>query len=287
MRRLIVAGLLAALSATAAGGAQPLAVVAVESVYGDIAKQIGGSSVTVTSVLANTDQDPHEFEASPRTARALAAAKLVICNGAGYDPWVRRLLSAAPSSSPVMIEVAELAGKRAGDNPHLWYDVTAVSALADALAVKLAEIDPEHRQAYAAGLAAFSASLKPLLDRIAVLRARYAGMPVTATEPLFDYMADALGLAMRHTGFQLAVMNGTEPGAKTVAAFEKDLRGHAVKVLLYNAQTGQALTERMRRVASEAGVPVVTITETLPPGKTYVEWMLSQLDALDSALARR
>ena len=129
--------------------------------------------------------------------------------------------------------------------------------------------------------------MQPLRERIAGFRARYAGVPVTATEPVFEYMADALGLAMRNARFQLAVMNGTEPSARTIAAFEKDLRGHAVKVLLYNTQTGQTLAGRMLTIATESGIPVVNITESQPPNKAYVEWMLAQLEALDLALRGR
>ena len=110
---------------------------------------------------------------------------------------------------------------------------------------------------------------------------------MAATEPVFQYMADALGLSMRHERLQLAVMNGTEPGPRTIAAFEQDLRGRAVKALPYNSQTQQALALRMREIALEAGIPVVTITKTLPPGRSYVEWMLAQLDALDGALGGR
>ena len=62
------------------------------------------------------------------------------------------------------------------------------------------------------------------------------------------------------------MMNDTEPGAGAIAAFEHDLRTHAVKVLLYNRQTSGALAERMRRIAEQAGVPVVVVTETEPPG---------------------
>ncbi len=90
---------------------------------------------------------------------------------------------------------------------------------------------------------------------------------------------------MRNDRFQLAVMNGTEPSAAAVAAFERDLRTHAVKVLFYNSQTGEALSARMREIALEAGVPVVAITETEPQGLSYQAWMLRQLDALDRALA--
>jgi zinc/manganese transport system substrate-binding protein len=273
--------------AVSAARAGPVAIVAVESVYGDIAGRIGGGDVSVTSVLVSADQDPHEFEASAETARLLARAKLVIYNGAGYDPWVARLLAAAPSKSREVIEIARVARRKTGDNPHLWYDAAAMSAVAAAIAAKLGEIDPAHRPEYAAGLAALDASMAPLREKIAAMRGEYAGTPVTATEPVFEYMADALGLVMRNSRFQLAVMNGTEPGASTIAAFERDLRHRAVKALLYNTQTGEALAARMRRIADEAGVPVVAMTETLPPGKTYEQWMLSQLDALDRALSRR
>jgi len=286
-RRGVVAASLALGLAASAAGADPIAIVAAESVYGDIARQIGGSNVSVKSIQENPDQDPHEFEAAPATARVIADARLVIHNGAGYDAWVGRLLSAARSDSRVLIDVAGLVHRKAGDNPHVWYDLGAVSALAAALGARLARLDPAHAAEYGRGVAAFEASLDPLRSRIAALRARYAGTPVTATEPVFGYMTEALGLAMRNMRFQLAVMNETEPGARTIAAFEDDLRRRAVKVLIYNPQSGQALGERMVSLARRSGVPVVPITETLPPGKTYQQWMASQLDALDRALAEQ
>ena len=130
--------------------------------------------------------------------------------------------------------------------------------------------------------------MRPLVERIAEMRKKYAGSAVTATEPVFGYMADALGLKMRNGRFQLAVMNGTEPSAKDIAAFEKDLRTRAVKVLLLQ-QPDQAarLAERMRTIAADAGVPVVGVTETEPQGMTYQQWMTSQLDALARALGER
>src|SRR5208283_5223403 len=180
---------------------------------------------------------------------AMAAADLVIYNGIGYDAWAAKLLAVADVPGREIIDVATLARKNAGDNPHLWYDPAAVSALGEALAARLTRLRPEQGPAYARGLATFDMAMQRLRQRIAALRARYAGTAVTATEPLFDYMADALGLVMRNGRFQLAVMNGTEPGASAIAAFEHDLRSHAVKVLLYNRQTSQAVAERMRRVA--------------------------------------
>ena len=281
----IVRGLLALAIVASAASAEPVRVVAAENVYGDIARQIGGANVAVTSILTNPSQDPHAFEAGASAARAIADARLVIVNGIDYDPWAVKLLSASRPAGREVIDVAKLAGKRSGANPHLWYDTTAVSALAAAVASGLTRIDPAHGSDYAARLARFEASMAPLRETIAALRAKHAGTPVTATEPVFEYMSVALGLEMRNGRFQLAVMNGTEPSATAIAAFEKDLRSRAVAVLLYNGQTSQTLAVRMRAVALEAGVPVVPITETEPQGQSYQQWMLSQLDALDRALA--
>jgi zinc/manganese transport system substrate-binding protein len=286
MRHLIVGGFTAFVMTVSTAAAAPVTVVAAENFYGDIARQIGGAHVAVTSILTNPDQDPHEFEASPSTARAFADAAVVIVNGAGYDGWAEKLLSASPAASRAVVVVAALVHKTAGDNPHVWYDPAVMSALAQALCGLFVKIDPVHQDDYVRRLTTFRRSIKPLEDQITEMRTKYSGKPVTATEPVFGYMAAALGLDMRNAGFQLAVMNDTEPSAGAVAAFEKDLRARTVKVLLYNAQTSQALTRRMQKIATQAGVPVVGVTETEPRGKDYQEWMLSQLNALDRALAR-
>jgi zinc/manganese transport system substrate-binding protein len=286
--RLLIGGVALALALAApAVRAEPVKVVAAEKVYGDIAEQIGGASVAVVSILAHPDQDPHEFEAGAATARLIADAKLVIYNGADYDPWAAKLVSASRSRPREVIEVARLLHKVPGANPHVWYDTATVSALAAVLSAKLAGLDAEHGPDYAGRLASFEAAMAKLREHIAAMRAKYAGTAVTATEPVFDYMADALGLKMRNGRFQLAVMNGTEPSAASIAAFERDLRTRTVKVLFYNIQTGQALAERMRAIARESGVPVVSVTETEPEGQRYQEWMASQLDALDRALGGR
>lgn len=284
MWKLIFGGFLGCAIALSAAHADPIKVVAAENFYGDVIQQIGGANVSVTSILTNPDQDPHEFEASASTARAIADARLVVYSGADYDPWAVKLLSASKSPSRQVIEVAKLVKKKAGDNPHVWYDPATMPAFATAVAAVLVKLDPAHQADYKAGLAAFTTSMATLNDRVAALRTAHAGTPATATEPVFGYMADAVGLKMRNGRFQIAVMNDTEPSAAEIAAFEKDLRTHAVKVLLYNSQTSEALTERMKKIAQDAGVPIVGVTETEPPGQNYQAWMLSQLDALDKAL---
>jgi zinc/manganese transport system substrate-binding protein len=281
----ILAFALATSLGLAAAEAEPIAVVAAENFYGDVAEQVGGSAVTVTSILTNPDQDPHLFEASVSTARALAAARIVIYNGADYDPWMSKLLAASRATGRITIEVAKLVGKKAGDNPHLWYDPATMPAVAKALAAQLAKLDPDHRSDYEARRDAFDASLEPIDEKIAALRQRYAGTAITATEPVAGYMAEAIHLKVRNPRFQLAIMNNTEPSASEIAAFQKDLKTRAVKVLLYNSQTSEELTEKMRSIAKGSGVPIVGVTETEPAGKKYQDWMLSELAALETGLS--
>jgi zinc/manganese transport system substrate-binding protein len=271
----------------ASARAGPIAIVAAENFYGDVAEQVGGSAVTVTSILTNPEQDPHLFEASASTARDLAAARVVIFNGAAYDPWMSKLLAASRVKERITIEVATLVGKKAGDNPHLWYDPATMPAVAKTLATELSKLDPDRRGDYAARRDAFDASLKPIGDKIASLRQRYAGTAVTATEPVAGYLAEAIDLRIRNQHFQLAIMNSTEPSASEIAAFQKDLRTRIVKVLLYNSQASEELTRRMRGIAKDARVPVVGVTETEPAHTTYQDWMLSELSALETALAGR
>jgi zinc/manganese transport system substrate-binding protein len=262
----------------------PIDIVAAENFYGDVAGQIGGAQVHVTSILSNPNQDPHLFEASPSVARALSAARIAVYNGIDYDPWMAKLLGAVASAGRQTIVVADLVGRKTGDNPHIWYDPATMLACATAVAAALDADDPAHKAGYDQRLARFTASIAPIQARIAALRQRLAGTPVTATEPVFGYMFGALGMQVRNLGFQLAVMNGTEPSASDVAAFETDLCTHAVRLLVYNAQAADPIAQRMERLAKEAHVPVVGAAETEPPGKTYQAWMQAELDAVADAL---
>jgi len=278
--------LLLAVTTGAAGQEQKLGVVAAENFYGDVAQQIGGEGVEVASVLSNPNQDPHLFETTPTIVRQIAAARIVVFNGAEYDAWMDKLLNAAPRPERTVLAVAALVNRKAGDNPHVWYDPATMPALARALAAAFGKADPAHAADYAARLASFLASLEPIDSKIAEIRDKYAGVAITATEPVFGYMASALGLKMRNERFQMAVMNDTEPSARDIAAFEHDLRERKVRVLLYNKQTGTKLTQRMLDIARRSKVPVVGVTETEPIGMAYQDWILTQLAELQKALAQ-
>jgi zinc/manganese transport system substrate-binding protein len=280
-------GFLTAIAASATAGAADATVklVAAENFYGDIAHQIGGPQVEVVSVISNPNQDPHLFETSPAVLRQLAAARIVIYNGADYDPWMPKLLKVTPRPERTVIVAADLVHKKASDNPHLWYDPVTMPAVARALAAALAKADPTHAADYQARLAVFLGSLKPLNDKIAAIAKKYGGTPVTASEPVFGTMAAALGLKMRNEKFQLSIMNDTEPSARDVAAFERDLKEHKVRVMFYNKQATDKIVQHLVEIARAAKVPVVGVTETVPPGMSFQDWMASEIGDTEKALA--
>jgi len=261
-----------------------IALVAAENFYGNVAQQIGGDRVSVTSILNSPDQDPHLFEVSPAVVRQIAAARIVAYNGADYDPWMGQLLKVTPKPGRVVINAADLVHKQAGDNPHIWYDPATMPAVARALAAAFTAADPAHKDDYAARLKTFLASLDPLNEKIAAIRGKYADVAVTASEPVFGYMAAALKLKMRSERFQLAVMNDTEPSARDVAAMQDDLERRKVKLFLFNSQVSDDLTARLLAIARAAKVPVVGVTETMPPDQSYQDWIAAELGAVEKAL---
>ena len=278
-------GLAAACFFGAPALADPVRIVAAENFYGDLATQIGGANVAVTSILNRPDADPHLFEASAATARALTEARIVIVNGVGYDPWMEKLLKAPQGARPKGDR-----RWRAGRPQSRRQSASVVrSGLHEsrgegARRPDLAAVDPAHEADYEQGEAKFLDSLKPLDDKIAAMRAKFAGQPITASEPVFGDQAGLIGLEVRNEKFALAVMNNAEPTVSEVAAFEDDLKGHKVKAMLYNAQASEPAVQRLVKMARDNGIPVVGVSETEPANTTYQAWMLGQLNALDRAL---
>jgi zinc/manganese transport system substrate-binding protein len=283
MNRLIPA-LAFSLALVLPAAAEPISILAAENFYGEAATAIGGDRVAVESVIVAAGTDPHDFEPPASVARGVADADIVIMNGADYDHWMEHLLEASSGDGRVVIDVASLIGVEEGDNPHIWYDPKAMPALANALADALIAADPAGKADYEARRDAFLATLAPIDTTVADLRARFAGTAVIATEPVFGYMADAIGLTMQNEAFQTAIMNETEPAASDIAAVEDDIRSGRVRVLFYNAQVEDAFTKNLADLARDAGVPVVGVTETQPEGKSFAEWMTETLGATAKAL---
>jgi zinc/manganese transport system substrate-binding protein len=275
----------AAPSAVAVGPAIP--VLGTENFYADLLGEIGGVRVTATSLLSNPNADPHAFDASPQAAVRVADARLVIVNGFGYDDFMRHLLDASPDASRVVIDVQQLLGLPTDANAHVWYDPGTMPKVAAAAEAALARLEPANAAYFAAREQAYLASLAPLGAKIAGLKATYGGSPVAFTEPVAEYLAKAIGLqVLTPAGFQKAIEDGTDPAPADVAAERDLLSGKQVKVLLFNSQVISPLTTQIRDLAVANGIPVVGVTETMPPQyRTYVEWQLAEMDELGQALA--
>ena len=265
-----------------------LAVVAAENVYGDIAQQIGGARVNVSSILSDPNADPHLFDPGSSSGLAVATARVVIQNGLGYDAFMSRLENAAPNAKRSVLTIEDVLGVHGRDaNPHLWYDVPALGQIARAIAASLERADPKHSRAYRAGLARFDASLAPLRREIARIRASFGGATVAYTEPVPGYLTDAAGLRnLAPSSFTRAIEQGTEPPPDAVAAMNALMSHGRIKVLLYNSQAVSPITSRVRAAAVRAHIPVVGVTETLPPHRSFQQWQLAQARQLAAALAR-
>jgi zinc/manganese transport system substrate-binding protein len=274
---------------TARAAPARIPVVAAENFYADVIGQIAGDHVLLTSIINDPNADPHEYETSARDLAAIARARLVIVNGIGYDGFMAKLLRASPNPAREVIVVASLAGRKDGDNKHVWYDPDTMPRLARAVTDALARIDPDSARSYRDWLRLFDTSYKPFTDEVGVLRGKIAGTPIAVTEPVFNYMAEALGLrVITPEEFQRAIEEGEDPPARAMAQMEDHLRTRKAKVLIYNTQTVTPVTEKIKRDAKQVGVPIVGVSETLPPGgMNYQRWMIAQLAALEQALGAR
>jgi zinc/manganese transport system substrate-binding protein len=273
-------------SAPTVSGGNVLKVVAGENFWGSLVSQIGGKDVSVTTMVTDPNADPHDYEATPSDARAVSDADYVILNGAGYDAWGDKLVSASTNPNRKVLKIADLVGKKEGDNPHLWYQPAYVNAAISKIEQDLIALDPEHTDDYQSNYAALQQSLAGYQNAITSIKQQYPATKVAATEDIFVYLTDAAGLTLvTPPAFIQAVGDGNDPPASTVATFENQLKSGEVKVLLYNEQTVTPLTESLKKLAEDKKIPIVGMTETVSPSDAkFQDWMGAQITTLQNAL---
>ena len=262
-----------------------VSVVAVESVYGDIVRQIGGPSVSVTTILSNPNADPHAYEPTTADANAVGAADVVIENGLGYDAFADKLVAASPRGGRVTIVAGSLAGHALGDNPHVWYDVATLRATSHAIAAALEKRMPSRRAMLRANAGRFDAWIDGFERRERAFAGRRAGASVAITEPVFDYVLHAVGMRIATPpSFSHAIEEGNDPAPQDVATMNEILAGRRVGAFVYNRQTVEPSTTRLLETAKAANVPIVPVTETLPANERVQTWIDGELVALEAAL---
>jgi zinc/manganese transport system substrate-binding protein len=267
-----------------AGGKVP--VVAGENFWGSLVSQIGGTHVNVTSIVTDPNADPHEYESSISNAQAVASACLVIVNGAGYDSWAQRLISASGNQHLTVLNVQELLHASPDANPHFWYSPYYVNDTVKAMFRDLVSIDPADSAYYTQQYISLNASLGVYNERIHEIASQFAGTKVAATEDIFVYLANATRLDLvSPPAFMQAVAEGNDPPAASVATFQQLLENKSVSLLVYNQQTVTPLTQSMKALAAQNNIPAVAVTETIQPQDVQFQvWMNAELLALQNGL---
>ncbi|WP_349899161.1 metal ABC transporter solute-binding protein, Zn/Mn family [Parafrigoribacterium soli] len=265
-----------------------ISVVASTNVWGDVAKQIGGDAIHVTSIISDPAQDPHSYEANAQVQLALSKADIVIENGGGYDDFARTLLGGAGNSTAQVLNAVNISGYQStGLNEHIWYDFPTVRKVAARIARSLTALDASRAATFAANARAFDTALGGLeADEAAIKAGPAAGQGVAITEPVPLYLLTASGLVDKTPdAFSEAIEAGTDVAPDVLRQTLALLKEHRVALLAYNKQTGGPETDQVLAAAKAAGVPAIGMTETLPDGKDYIGWMTDNLNAVKAALS--
>jgi zinc/manganese transport system substrate-binding protein len=274
-------------SAAPGGDSGKLQVVAAENFWGSIAAQLGGDRVQVRSIISNPASDPHDYEPTARDARTLAKAQLAIVNGIGYDPWASKLISANPVDGRVVLDVGDIVGIKTGGNPHRWYSPPNVQQVIGAITASYKKIDPGHAGYYDSRRTQFETrGLARYKGLIAQVKRRYSGVPVGASESIFEPLAQSLGLKLiTPEGFMNAVSEGTDPTAGDKTTVDRQIGSRQIKVWVYNSQNATPDVKRLTEAARAKGIAVATVTETLTPqSASFEQWQSRELGELASAL---
>ena len=286
-------------------------VVASTNVYGDIAKTIGGDKVSVTALITKTSQDPHSYEATAQDRLAVSKADLVLENGGGYDGFIHTLAQDSGLDDAKVLNAVELSGlahpeeekpsagatttePAAGDdsahghgemNEHVWYSLHAMEQLADGIAAKLGELDPASASTFQSNASAFKSSVEELHTKLDALKPASAGAQVAVTEPVPLYLLEDAGLVnATPADYTAAIEEGSDVPPAVLKAATDLVATKSVRLLAYNSQTEGPQTESLKKAAETAGVPVVDFNETLPEGKTYLQWMTDNVDNISKVL---
>lgn len=250
-------------------------VIASVDFYGEVAQKVLGNAGTVTSVISSPDIDPHEYQPTTKVAAEVANANVLLSNGIGYDTWMQKL--AQDNTKATNIQVGEdILNKHNGDNPHLWYQLKTMPALANYLAAKFAKMDPEKASYFKVNAQKYIATLQPLTTIVNQLKQNSNGKLVDVSEPVFDYALEEMGYRENNQSFAESVENSTDPSPKSVAAMQQDVVDGKIAFFVQNTQASDKTVLRLVKLAKQHHVPVVQVTETKPTGKNYEQWMLSQ-----------
>jgi len=283
-------------SATPADTSKPT-IVATTNVWANVAEQIAGDNFVVTALIADPAQDPHSFVASARDQLAVSESSIFIINGGGYDEFAEVLATAAKvepfnvyelhegehgaEHSEEHTEEADHSGEHAHDgSDHTWYDLHVAELTAELLAAKMSELQPENAEEFTANAQSFAADIAALEERISAFG---VNLSYFEAHPLATLLFNELGFTnLTPEGFAEAEEAGLEPSVKIMSDATALIEQKKISFLAVNRQVTSASLEKLKTLAEENGIAVLTFDELLAEGQSYQDWFAALLTELEA-----
>lgn len=264
---------------------EQIKVVATLDFYGEAASKVLGKHGTVDSLISSQAAEPHEFEPTVDDAKKIEQANFVIYNGLGYDAWTEKLLAASHQNQRVAVNVAtNIMNKVEGDNEHIWYQPDTMIKVTEDLIKQFSILSPQYADEFRKNGEAYIQELQKVIDKADQVKALAQSAKVDVSEPVYDYALEYVGLTVNNKEFAKAAEEGTDPSPKAIEEVNADLKNKKVKLFVYNPQETNDTIDNLVKVAKDNHIPVIEVSETLPVGKTYAQWMFDQYQSLENAL---
>ena len=260
-------------------------IVASTNVWGDLAATIGGKNVVVTSLINNVNKDPHSYEATARDQLSVNQADLVIMNGGGYDDFMQQLVDSGNANGKTL-NISDLKlPVDVASNEHVWYSMQATVQAVIGIANEMSAIDTINRATYQTNMTQLVQKITGLINKQSEILTGVSGIRILETEPLADYMLSDIGF-VNATPLALtkAVENESDIPPAALNDALKLIETKQVRFIAVNEQTVSAQVDQLTAAAEASGVQVVALTEQVPAGSNYIDWMTANLDAISAAL---
>jgi ABC-type Zn uptake system ZnuABC Zn-binding protein ZnuA len=259
------------------GGGGRLRVVATTTQVADLAANVGGDRVQVTSLL-KPGIDPHDYEPSPADIDAIAHADLVLENGVGLEAWLGDTIDGSGFDGPVVDTSQGVRLRMVGGapDPHIWQDPGNAERMAANIERGLAAAEPSAAGAFRANLAAYTKDLRALDAEVQRQVDSLANRKVVTDHDAFGYYLDRYGLEL--VGSVIPSFDSSaELSGRDIRDLVAKVRATGVKAIFSETTLPPRAAETIGR---EAGVKVVTGDDALygdslgPPGSdgdTYLK----------------
>lgn len=283
----------------AAAPQEPLQIVVTIPVLKDLAEQVGGRHVRVTSLLSGYENE-HTYSPKPSDLIAVRKARLLFEVGIGLEVWVSGLVKNAGSPSLTVVttskgiglirdshahEAAQPGGEVSEEgNPHVWMDPENAATMMRHITQALIEADSAHAQEYRQNQAAYLKRLDQLRAELNNRVSRLSDRRFIAHHPAWPYLA-------RRFGFQIAgtiqTQSGSEPSARQIQSLIATIKKEHIKVIVSEIQLSQKLPDLLAKETKTRVVVLTTLPGGLPQTETYLDMLrynvLQLVNALEAA----